>query len=62
MYLYEIQWTLQRVCVHNEDGIVTELKSRDATFWEDDFPCTGEIDRDLHIYEMMDPNIGSILK
>ena len=29
-------------------------------FLENDFPCTGEIDRDLHLYEMMDPDIRSI--
>ena len=44
----------------HEDGTVTELESRDVTFLEDDFPRTGEIDRDLHLYEMIDPNIRSI--
>ena len=44
----------------HEDGIVTKLKSQNVTFLEDDFPCMGEIDRDLHLYEMMDPNIRSI--
>ena len=27
---------------------------------EDDFPCMGEIDRALHLYEMMDLDIRSI--
>ena len=44
----------------HEDGTVIELESRDVTFLEDDFPRTGEIDRDLHLYEMIDPNIRSI--
>ena len=44
----------------HEDGIVIELESRDVTFLEDDFPRTGEIDRDLHFYEIMDPDIRSI--
>ena len=46
----------------HEDGIVTELESWDATFLKDDFPCIGEIDRDLHFYEIMDPNIRSTPK
>ena len=46
----------------HEDGRVTELESRDATFLEDDFPCMGEIDRDLYLYEMMDPGIISTPK
>ena len=31
-------------------------------FLKDDFPRTGEIDRDLHFYEIMDPDIRSIPK
>ena len=46
----------------HEDGTITILESRDVTFLEDNFPRTGEIDRDLHLYEMMDPDIRSILK
>ena len=46
----------------HEDGIVTKLESWDVIFVEDDFPCTSEIDRDLHLYEMMDPNIRSTPK
>ena len=46
----------------HEDGTVTELESRDVTFSKDDFPCTGEIDRDLHFYEIMDPDIRSTPK
>ena len=45
-----------------EVGIVTKLKSRDVKFLEDDFPRIGEIDRDLHLYEMIDLNIISIPK
>ena len=41
----------------HEDGTVTELELWDVTFLEDDFPCTSEIDRDLHLYEMMNLNI-----
>ena len=36
----------------HEDGTVTELESQDVTFLEGDFPCMGEIDRDLHLYEI----------
>ena len=43
----------------HEDGTVTKLESWDVIFVEDDFPCTSEIERDLHLYEMMDPNIRS---
>ena len=46
----------------HEDGIVIELESQDVTFLEDDFPHMGEIDRDLHLYEMMDPDIRSTPK
>ena len=46
----------------HEDGTVTELESGDATFLEDNFPHMGKIDRDLHLYEMMDTDIRSILK
>ena len=46
----------------HEDGIVTKLESRDVTFLEDDFPCTWEIDKDLHLYEMMNPNIRFTLE
>ena len=64
MYLYKIKWTLQKLCVigEHEDKIVTELKSQDVTFLEDNCPRMGEIDRDLHLYEMMDPNIRSTPK
>ena len=44
------------------DGTVIKLKSRDVTFLEDDFPYMSEIDRDLHLYEMMDPDIRSLLE
>ena len=44
----------------HEDGIVTELKSRDVMFLEGNFPRMDEIDRDLHLYEIMNPNIRSI--
>ena len=45
--------------IGKEDGTITELESRDVTFLEDDFPHRGEIDNNLHLYEMMDPNINS---
>ena len=44
----------------HEDRTVTELESRDVTFLEDYFLSTSETDRDLHLYEMMDPDIRSI--
>ena len=46
----------------HEDKTVTELESQDVTFLEDDCPRICEIDRDLHLYEMMDPNIRSTPK
>ena len=46
----------------HEDGTITELESLNATFFEDNFPCISEIDKDLHLYEMMDPNIRSTPK
>ena len=46
----------------HEDGIVIKLKSRDVTFLEDDFPHTSEIDRDLHLYDMMNLDIRSTLE
>ena len=46
----------------HDDGTITELESEDDTFLEDDFPRIGEIDRDLHLYEMMDPDIRSTPK
>ena len=46
----------------HEDETVTELESWDVTFLEDDFPRTGQIDRDLHLYEMMDRDIRSTFK
>ena len=42
----------------DEDGTITELESRDVTFLEDAFPHGGEIYKDLHLYEMMDPDIN----
>ena len=38
----------------NDTGHVTELESRDTRFLEEDFPRRGEVDRDLHLYEMED--------
>ena len=46
----------------HDDGTITELESEDDTFLEDDFPRIGEIDRDLHLYEMMDHDIRSTPK
>ena len=37
----------------HEDGMVIELETRDVTFLEGDFPCMGEIDRDLRLNEMI---------
>jgi hypothetical protein len=41
------------------DGSITEVKSRDVDFIENKFPSRGEIDKDLTLYEMMDPNEGA---
>ena len=46
----------------HEDGTVIELESQDVTFLKDDFSCMGEIDMDLHLYEMMNPGIRSTLE
>ena len=43
----------------DEDKTITELESRDVTFLEDDFPLRGVIDKNLHLYEMMDLDINS---
>ena len=40
------------------NGSVTEIESRDVVFLEEDFPGQGEIDRDTHLYEMEDPEVG----
>jgi transposase InsO family protein len=41
------------------DGSVTEMESRDVDFIENEFPSRGEVDKDLTLYEMMDPNEGA---
>ena len=40
-----------------KDRTVTELESQDVTFLKDDFPRMGEIDKDLHLYEIMNADI-----
>ena len=39
------------------NGSITEIESQDVVFLEEDFPGRGEIDRDLHFYEMEDPEV-----
>ena len=34
------------------------MKSRDVDFIENEFPSRGEVNKDLILYEMMDPNEG----
>ena len=41
------------------NGSVTEVESRDIDFIENEFPSRGEVDKDLTLYEMMDPNEGA---
>ena len=41
------------------NGSVTEVESRDVDFIENEFPSRGEVDKDLTLYEMMDPNEGA---
>jgi hypothetical protein len=41
------------------DGSVTEVKSRDVDFIENEFLSRGEIDKDLTLYEMIDLNEGA---
>ena len=49
------------MCIsEHEDEIIIELESQDATFLEDDLPCASDIDRDLYLYEIIDPDIRSI--
>ena len=38
----------------NEDGSITEIKSQDATFFENDFPKRGHVDKDSQLYELGD--------
>uniref|UniRef100_A0A2N9HL28 CCHC-type domain-containing protein n=1 Tax=Fagus sylvatica TaxID=28930 RepID=A0A2N9HL28_FAGSY len=40
------------------DGSVTKVESRDVDFIENEFPSRGEVNKDLTLYEMMDPNEG----
>ena len=40
-------------------GSVTEVESRYVDFIENEFPSRGEVDKDLTLYEMMDPNEGA---
>ena len=35
-----------------------EIESRDVVFLKEDFPGRGEINRDLHFYEMEDLKVG----
>jgi hypothetical protein len=41
------------------NGSVTEVESRDVDFIENEFPSRGEVDKDLTLYEIMDPNEGA---
>ena len=41
----------------NEDGSITELESRDATFLETEFPSRGDIDRTVSFYEITDEQV-----
>lgn len=43
------------------NGDITEIESWDITFLEHDFPSTGEISKDYHLYEMEDLNDIKIL-
>uniref|UniRef100_A0A2N9GE70 CCHC-type domain-containing protein n=1 Tax=Fagus sylvatica TaxID=28930 RepID=A0A2N9GE70_FAGSY len=38
------------------DGSVNEVESRDVDFIENEFPSRGDVDKDLTLYKMMDPN------
>ena len=38
------------------DGSVTEIESRDVTFLENEFPKKGEIDKEFHLREIIDPS------
>ena len=60
MYLHKILEYSKGYVFLGEDknGSVTENQSRDVVFLEEDFPGRGEIDRDLHFYEMEDPEVG----
>jgi hypothetical protein len=40
------------------DGSITEVESRDVDFIENEFLSRGEVDKDLTLYEMIDPNEG----
>ena len=41
------------------DGSVTEVESLDVDFIENEFPSRGEVNKDLTLYEMLDPNEGA---
>lgn len=38
----------------DEKGTISKIEPRGVTFLENDYPYIGEIDMDLHIFEMMD--------
>ena len=42
---------------HN-DEIITEIESRDVTFFENEFLSILEIDKDTYVYELNDPEIN----
>ena len=42
---------------HN-DEIITEIESRDVTFFENEFLSISEIDKDTYVYELNDPEIN----
>ena len=53
----------------NESGSITEFESRDATFYENEFPKKGDVNQDLNLFEMKDQNdllvssqVGDILE
>ena len=53
----------------NESGSIIEFESRDATFYENEFPKKGDVNQDLNLFEMKDQNdllvssqVGDILE
>ncbi|PON87593.1 hypothetical protein TorRG33x02_165860, partial [Trema orientale] len=42
------------------DGIVTEIESQDVDFLEEEFPKRGDVDENLELYAIEEPNEGAL--
>lgn len=42
-----------------DDGTLTEIKSRDVTYLENEFLSSLEVDKNIHLYELNDPEMNN---